>query len=66
MQDFHDKINRAKTSYLDSEGGSGEVETRSDYVTAGGNADQHLEQIVFTRFLDPECSQGFLFEPLRK
>ena len=57
--DFHDKVTRAKTIYLDSEGGSGEVETRSDYVTDGGGADQHLEQIVFTRFLDPDARKDF-------
>ena len=59
MQDFHGKITRAKISYLDSIGDSGEVEARSDYMTAGGSADQRLERIVFTRFLDSEARKEF-------
>ena len=59
MRDFQDKIIKAKTSYLDYEGGGGETETRSDYVSAGESTDRHLEQIVFTRFLNPEVRRGF-------
>ena len=61
MHDFHDKIAEAKATYLGSEDEArGRVaETRAVYATTGGSADQRLEQIVYTRFLDPESRKGF-------
>ena len=59
MYDFHDKIVKAKTSYLDYESDGRVAETRAVYVAAGGSADQRLEQIVYTRFLDPDARKGF-------
>ncbi len=47
MDEFRDKILRAKASYLDYEDAAGE------------SADQHLEQIVYTRFLDPDLRKEF-------
>jgi type I restriction enzyme R subunit len=47
MDEFRDKILGAKASYLDYED------------TAGESADQHLEQIVYTRFLDPNRRKEF-------
>ena len=59
MHDFHDKIAKAKARYLDSADGGGVAETRATYATAGGSADQRLEQVVYTRFLDPDARKGF-------
>ena len=59
MHDFHDKIAEAKATYLDSDDGGRVAETRAVYATAGGSADQRLEQIVYTRFLDPDARKGF-------
>ena len=60
MHAFQDKIIKAKTSYLDYEAGDNRVaETRAAYATAGRGADQRLEQIVYTRFLDPDARKGF-------
>ena len=47
MDEFRDKILRAKASYLDHEDAAGE------------DADRHLELIVYTRFLDPELRKEF-------
>lgn len=47
MDEFRDKILRAKVIYLDYEDAAGE------------SADQHLEQIVYTRFLDPDLRKEF-------
>ena len=58
MHDFQDKIAEAKATYLDSEDSGRVAETRAAYATAG-SVDQHLEQIVYTRFLDPETRKGF-------
>ena len=59
MHDFHDKIEEAKATYLDSDDDGRVAETRAVYATAGGSADQRLEQIVYTRFLDPDARKGF-------
>ena len=59
MHDFQDKIAKAKATYLDSEEGGRVAETRAAYPTAGGSADQRLEHIVYTRFLDPEARKEF-------
>ena len=59
MHDFQDKITKAKTNYLDYESGRGVAETRAAYTTAGANADERLEEIVYTRFLDPDARKGF-------
>ena len=59
MHDFQDKIAEAKATYLDSEDSGRVAETRAAYATAGGNVDQRLEQIVYTRFLDPDARKGF-------
>ena len=59
MKDFHDKILDAKISYLDYESGAGVSENRADYATAGGSADEQLEQVVYTRFLGPEARKDF-------
>ena len=59
MHDFWDKIIKAKAIYLDYEDGVRVDETRAAYATAEGSADRHLEQIVYTRFLDPDARKGF-------
>ena len=59
MQDFKDKIAKAKASHLDNEDGGRVAETQAAYATAGGSADAHLEQVVYTRFLDPDARKGF-------
>ena len=45
LEDFMDKIERAKTDYLDDEG--------------SGGADERLERIIYGRFLDPEPRKAF-------
>ena len=45
LDDFLDKIERARTDYLAGE--------------RSGGADEHLEDIVYGRFLDPEPRQAF-------
>ena len=62
MHDFHDKIVKAKASYLDYEEGGRVAETRAAYPTAGGSADWRLEHIVYRRFLDPDARKGFFSE----
>ena len=47
MHELHDKIFKAKTSYLDYEDDTEE------------SADLHLEQIVYRRFLDPDLRKEF-------
>ncbi len=47
MDEFRDKILRAKASYLDYEDAAGE------------SADRHLELIVYTRFLNPDLRKEF-------
>ena len=59
MHDFHDKIGEAKARYLDNADGGKVAETRAAYATAGGGADERLEQVVYTRFLDPDARKGF-------
>ena len=59
MNDFHGKITEAKARYLDNEDGGKVAETRAAYAVAGGGADERLEQIVYTRFLDPDARKGF-------
>ncbi|MCY4438148.1 MAG: HsdR family type I site-specific deoxyribonuclease [Chloroflexi bacterium] len=59
MHDFHDKIAEAKARYLDNADGGKVAETRAAYATAGGGADERLEQVVYTRFLDPDARKGF-------
>ena len=59
MRDFHDRIADAKVRYLDNADGDGVAETQTAYATAGGSADQHLEQVVYTRFLDSDARKGF-------
>ena len=59
MHDFHGKIAEAKAIYLDNADGGAVGETRAAYVTAVESADQCLEQVVYTRFLDPDARKGF-------
>ena len=59
MHDFWDKIIKAKAIYLDYEDGVRVDETRAASATAEGSADRRLEQIVYTRFLDPDARKGF-------
>ena len=59
MHDFQDKIAEAKATYLDSGEGSRVAETRAAYATNAGSADQRLEEVVYTRFLDPDARKGF-------
>ena len=59
MHDFHDKIAEAKARYLDDPDGGGVAETRAAYATDGGDADERLEQIVYTRFLNPDARKAF-------
>ena len=46
LADLLDRIERARTDYLASEG-------------SGGSADEQLEKIVYGRFLDPESRKAF-------
>ena len=50
MGEFQDKIIKAKTRYLDYEQG------------VDGSPDRHLEQIVYTRFLDLDARKEFFSE----
>ena len=59
MHDFQDKIIKVAASYLDYEDGGRVAEAPAAYATAGGSADRRLEQIVYTRFLDPDARKGF-------
>ena len=59
MHDFQDKIAEAKAIYLDNADGGRVAETRAAYATAGGSADERLEQVVYTRFLDPDARKAF-------
>ncbi len=59
MHDFLDKIVEAKASYLDYDDDGGVAETQSAYATVGESADRRLEQVVYTRFLDPEARKMF-------
>ena len=62
MHDFHNKIAEARARYLDNVDGSGVAETRPAYAATGGGADERLEQVVYTRFLDPDARKGFFSE----
>ena len=62
MLDFQDKIVKAKVSYLGNADGSKMAKTQAAYATAGGSADEHLEQVVYTRFLEPDARKGFFSE----
>ena len=59
MHDFLDKIAEAKARYLGDADGGRVAETRAAYATAGGGADERLEQVVYTRFLDSDARKGF-------
>ena len=59
MHDFQDRIVKAKANYLDNADGGRVTETQAAYATAGGSADERLEQVVYTRFLDPDARKGF-------
>ena len=59
MQDFYAKTAEAKARYLDNAAGGGVAETRTPHATAGGGADERLEQVVYARFLDPDARKGF-------
>ena len=59
MHDFQYKIVTAKTNYLDYGARGGVAETRAAYSTAIGSADQYLERVVYTRFLDTDARKGF-------
>ena len=58
MRDFQDKIVEAKASYLDYDDGGRVAESPPAYAV-GGSADERLEQIVYTRFLDPDAREKF-------
>ena len=58
-QDFHDKIAEAKARYLENADGGGVAEARAAYDTRGESADLRLEQVVYTRFLDPNARKEF-------
>ena len=59
MRDFQNKIGEAKATYLDSEDGGRVAETRASYAADAGSAERRLEQIVYTRFLDPDARKEF-------
>ena len=61
MRGFQDKLIKAKESYLDYEESGRVANTRAVYA-AKGNLDRRLEQIVYTRFLDPDTRKGFFSE----
>ena len=60
MRDFQDKIIKAKASYLDHADGGRVAEARAAYATPVGSADERLEQVVYTRFLEPDVRKEFL------
>ena len=62
MWDFQDKIVKAKASYLDNADGGKVAEAQAAYATAVGSVDERLEQVVYTRFLDPNARKGFFSE----
>ncbi len=55
MHDFQDKIAEAKATYLGSEDGDQVAGAQATHAIAEGSADPRLEQIVYTRFLDPNA-----------
>ena len=59
MQNFKDKIARAKTTYLDNSDDGKVAETQAAYATTEGKADERLEQVVYTRFLERGAREGF-------
>ena len=59
MRDFQGKIVKAKASYLDNGNGRRMAEPRAVYGTAGESADQRLERVVYTRFLDSDARKEF-------
>ena len=59
MHDFQDKIAEATAMYLDNVDGGRVAETRAVYAPAGGSEDERLEQVVYTRFLDPDARKEF-------
>ncbi len=58
MSDLHSKIAEAKAMYLDDASTRRVAEPQAVYA-AGGGADERLEQVVYTRFLDPEARKVF-------
>ena len=59
MRDFKGKIAEAKARYLDNANGGKVAEAQAVYSVAGGSADERLEQVVYTRFLEPETRKQF-------
>ena len=62
MQDFQGKINKANANYLDSDDASRAAETPTPGAPWSEGADRRLEQVVYTRFLDPGVRQVFFSE----
>ena len=62
MQDFQSRISKAKADYLDSEDGNRAVETAAPAAPHGEDTDRRLEQVVYTRFLDPDARKRFFSE----
>ena len=59
MRDFHDRIAEAKARYLDDADGGEVAEAGASYSASGESADERLEQVVYTRFLDPDARKEF-------
>ena len=63
MDDFQGKMARARTTYLDArsddEASRGVAEAPAEYSLGSEGADQLLEHVVYTRFLDPEARKEF-------
>ena len=59
MRDFHDSIAEAKAKYLDDADDGGLAEAGEAYSAVGGSADERLEQVVYTRFLDRDAPKEF-------
>ena len=58
-KDFQGKISKAKANYLDREDDSRVAETPALHAPSGEDADLRLEQVVYTRFLDPDARKRF-------
>ncbi len=54
MRDFQDKMASARTAYLDDD-----RDADGSEGMAGEGADQRLERVVYTRFLDPKAREAF-------
>ena len=62
MQQFKEKITKARLNYLEDASSDGMAETRAAYLTSEDSADRRLEHIIYTRFLDQDSRKTFFSE----